>query len=713
MPRSHAFGAAVVLGTAFVGALALHAQQPATQSAPTYTSAQAAAGRGAYDRSCASCHGGNLDDGPLAPALKGEAFIRKYGGKSVEELFTKVSTTMPTASPGSLDAATYARVVAYLLQANAIVAGATELPSDARDLARMTVPAGGFSVTAFSPYAPALPGVKRASPIDAFTPVSDAQLVEPPPQDWLTWRRAYDASGFSPLTQINTRNVGALRLAWSWTLPSGSAESTPLVHDGVMFVQGANDRVQALDARTGDLLWQYARRLPDGVAGSYKRGIALYGNRLYIGTSDVHVIALDAKTGGVVWDQQIGDPGVREGIGGGPLVAKGKVMVGTTGTGVGAKPGGPQIVGLDADTGRIAWRVHTIAQPGEPNGESWNGVPVQQRSGASVWTPGSYDARLGLAYFGTGNTYDTGPLIKPINQPGVTNAALYTDSTLAIDPDTGAIKWYFQHHPNDQWDLDWAFERQLMRLPVSGQTRTVALTAGKIGIYDALDAQTGEYLFSIDLGLNNLVKTIDPKTGAKTIDMSLVPGDGQVKMVCPHAAGAKNWLPASYDPATQTVFVPLVEACMDLFPVPGGGRGGLSSGVNLGVRPRPDSDGKFGRLQAINLDSHKTLWTVRQRAPQTTGVLATAGGVVFAGTLDRYMRAYDAADGKLLWQARLADPSSSPPISYAVNGKQYIAVVTGQGGFQFASYAPLVPEIRNPTDRGSSVLVFELPDPSR
>jgi alcohol dehydrogenase (cytochrome c) len=683
-----------------------------TRSAPTYTAAQAAAGRAAYDRSCVSCHGGSLDDGALAPALKGVAFMQKYGGRQVEDLFAKVAT-MPPASPNSLDGATSAALVAYVLQANAILPGSTELPASGPSLATMTIPVGGFSVTSFSPYAPTLPAVKRPNPLDNFTPVSEAQLVEPAAQDWLTWRRAYDAQGFSPLTQITARNVSGLRVAWTWPLAAGSSESTPLVHDGVMFVQGANDKVQALDARTGDLLWQFERRLPQGVAGSYKRGIALHGNRLYIGTSDDHVVALDAKTGAVIWDQVVGDPRVREQIGGGPLVAQGKVMIGTVGTGVGAKPGGPEIVGLDADTGRIVWRVHTIAQPGTPGGDSWNGMPVQQRSGASVWTPGSYDARTGLAYFGTGNTYDTGPLRKPSTAPGVTNDALYTDSTLAIDPDTGAVRWYFQHHPNDQWDLDWAFERQLIRLPVNGETRTVALTAGKIGIYDAVDALNGKYLFSIDLGLNNLVTSIDPKSGAKTTDPSLVPGDGEVKMVCPHAAGAKNWLPASYSPVSKTVFVPLVEACMDLFPVPGGGRGGLSTGVNLGVRARPNHDGNYGRLQAINLETRKTVWTVRQRAPQTTGVLATAGGVVFAGALDRYFRAYDAANGKVLWQTRLGDVSSSPPISYAVNGKQYIALVVGRGGFQYASYAPLVPELAAPPDRGSSVMVFELPDVSR
>ena len=710
MPRRFAL-CVLALACAFPALLLFAAQQePAgiTQPAPTYTAAQAAAGKAVYDASCSSCHGGNLDDGALAPPLKGVAFVQKYGGKSVDTLFTKAAA-MPPASPNSLGAAATARVVAYLLQANAIVAGTSELPTDQTSLARMTIPVGGFSVTAYSPYAPTPPKVPRANPLDKFTPIADAQLVEPAPQDWLTWRRAYDAQGFSPLSQITARNVGGLRVAWSWSLPPGSSESTPLVHDGVMFVQGANDKVQALDARTGDLLWQYERGLPAGVAGSFKRALALHGNRLYMGTSDVHVIALDVKTGTVLWDQVVGDPKVREQIGGGPLVARGKVMMGTVGTGVGAKPGGPAIVGLDEETGRIAWRVHTIAQPGTPGGDSWNGVPVEERSGASVWTPGSYDAGTGLAYFGTGNTYDTGPLVKPLGTPGVTNDALYTDSTLAIDPDTGTVKWYFQHHPNDQWDLDWAFERQLARLPVNGENRTVMFTAGKIGIYDALDAKSGQYLFSIDLGLNNLVTSIDPKTGAKHTRPELVPGDGSVKMVCPHAAGAKNWLPASYSPASKTLFVPLVEACMDLFPVPGGGRGGLSTGVNLGVRPRPESDGNYGRLQAINLETRKTVWTTRHRAPITTGTLTTAGGVVFAGALDRYLRAYDAATGKVLWETRLNDASSAVPISYAVNGKQYIAIVAGRGGFHYTSYAPLVPELAAPPDRGSSVWVFELP----
>ncbi len=698
----------------FVGLQAVpRAQNPPpapARSAPTFTTAQASLGEAAYRASCAQCHGANLDDGALAPPLKGVAFITKYGLKTVDTLYTVTATTMPSTAPGSLAPAVYAQVVAYILQQNAIVAGNEELPSDPARLARMTIPEGGFTFMAYSPYTPPPSDRSRPSPLDRFTPVTDAMLANPASSEWLGWRRTWDAHGFSPLTQIDRGSVRNLRAAWSWSLPPGSNESAPLVHDGVLFMHGMGDRVQAIDARTGDRLWEYRRQLPQGLAPSVKRGMALYGERLFIGTSDAHVVALEAKTGRPVWDVQIGDTAQREGFTGSVLVAKGKVMVGTTGTGIGAKPGGPKILGLDAASGRIAWTVNTIAQPGQPGGDSWNGVPVERRSGASVWTAGSYHPETGLAFFGTGNTYDTGPLWPAVNRPGVTNDLLYTNTTLAIDPDTGRIAWHYQHHHNELWDLDWAFERQIVRLPVRGQMRDLVVTAGKIGIYDAVDAVTGRFVFSIDLGLQNIVTEIDPETGRKTVDQSLIPNGRGVQLVCPHAAGVKNYQPASYNASTRTVFVPLTEACMDIFPVPGAaGRSALSSGINWGIRPRPDSDGNYGRLQAIDLDTRKTVWTVRSRAPLTSGVLATAGGVVFSGGFDRMFRAHDDRTGAVLWETRLNDVISAIPITYSVDGKQYVAVATGRGAFHSNSYSVLVPELASPDDRTSVLWVFALP----
>jgi alcohol dehydrogenase (cytochrome c) len=682
----------------------------AQEAALTYTDAQAARGKTTYDQLCFTCHGPNLDDGALGPPLKGPAFIQKYGGKTADLLWLVASTTMPSSAPGSLDRQTYADLLAYVLRSNDIVAGDVELPPNPTQLGKMLIPAGGFSFMAFSPYI-AKPAVDKLDPFARYTPVTEALLTNPPPADWLAWRRTYDAHGFSPLTQITPRNAAQLRVAWTWSLPPGSNESVPLEHDGIVFTFAFGDKLQALDARTGDLLWQYSHSLAQGAAPNHKRGIALYGDNVYMGTSDAHVIAVNAKTGKLVWDTEIADFRRRESVSAGPLIARGVVMIGTTGTGVGAALGGPQVVGLNADSGAVEWHVHTIAQPGTPGGESWNGVPVEKRSGASVWNTGSYDPALGLAYFGTGNTYDTGPLLPAIDAPGVTNSALYTDSTLAIDPDSGALRWAFQHFPNDQWDLDYAFERQLIRLPVFGAQRTVAVTAGKLGIYEGVDAETGEFVFAFDVGLQNIVTAIDPETGAKTINQELIPKrDGKVRLVCPHGAGVKSFLPASYNAATQILIAPLAEACMDVFPIPGGGeqRGALSSGVNWGIRPVPGGDGKIGRLEAIDLGKRKPVWTVRQRAPQTSGVLATAGGVVFAASFDRYFRAYNTADGAKLWEQRLNDVSSSSPITFSLDGKQYVAIVTGQGGFHAGSFAPLVPDLKSPPDRGAAVWVFAL-----
>jgi alcohol dehydrogenase (cytochrome c) len=564
----------------------------------------------------------------------------------------------------------------------------------------------------FSPGGPLTAGVALPrwpappNPLDTSSPVTDELLANPSPNDWLTWRRTYDGLGFSPLTSINKENVAELQLAWSLALPPGPNAATPLVHDGVIYVHAYGDHVQALDAATGDELWHYARQLPDTARPTVKRNIALYGDKVYLGTSDVHVVALNAKTGSVVWDQPITEPGSGFGLSGGPLVAAGKVMQGVNGQ----APGGAYIVGLDANTGEEVWRFYTVARPGEPGGDTWNGLPLEKRTGGSVWTAGSYDPERNLAFFGPAPTYDTGPLRDPVAERGVTNEALYTNATLALEPDTGKLAWYFQHVPNDQWDFDWAFERQLITLPVNGRDREVLVTAGKEAIYDALDLEGGRYLFSIDLGLQNIITRIDPRTGAKRIDPALVPSREKAITVCPHAGGAKSWIPASINPETKVLYVPVVESCMDLTPVEPDQRGALSTGVRFSIRPRLDSDGRFGRIQAIDLTTRETVWAARQRAPQTTGVLATAGGLVFAGALDRQLTAYDDATGEPLWRSRLSDVPSAAPITYAVNGRQYVAMVVGYGSAHAITFPMLTPEIDLPIVRSSAIWVFALPE---
>ncbi len=574
---------------------------------------------------------------------------------------------------------------------------------------------------------------RRAAQLGKITPVTDAMLEHPPDGDWLTWRRTYSSLGHSPLRQINASNVNHLRVAWSRSLPLGPNEITPLAHDGVLFIESA-DTIQALDGATGDLLWQYVRPLPEPLLGGKKsvmRGLALYEDKLYAPTADGHLIALNVKTGKLVWDYQavIPQTGVYARsnrdfrLDGAPIVVKGKVIVGVS-LGITNKAGGCFIVGLDAGTGKELWRFHTIAQPGEPGGDTWNGAPADERFGASIWTGGSYDPRLNLVYFGTGNTYDTATLLQPRAGKGESgrgqgasknNDALYTDSTVALDPDTGKLVWYYQHMNRDVWDLDWAFEQSLITLPVNvmGKPTDLVVTGGKLGLFDAVDRATGKYLFSKDLGLQNVVVSIDPRTGKKIINPALEPEANKTKLLCPNANGARNWPATSYDPDTHILYVPMVETCADFTWIPGDAAQTAAGGEDMHFtsRKRPDSDGKFGRVEAVNLETGKVVWIDRQRTPVASSMLSTAGGIVFNGARDRQFTAYDAATGKILWQVRLNASPSSSPVSYSAGGKQYIAVVAGGGGTLDAGGGSLTPEIDNPPG-GTSLWTFELPDTS-
>jgi alcohol dehydrogenase (cytochrome c) len=687
------------------------AQRPPRSSGPfaTFTTDQAARGKTLYAQQCGNCHGKYLSGSEFATPLNGNAFSLNWGGKSAGALFTFIHDRMPPGAGGSLSPDATAALLAYLLQNNGAKAGTDPLAADATVLTALTIARSPVSpappMMPLSPLSPPVPKVFLPNPLDQFTSVTDAMLRNPPRGDWLLWRRTYNDQGFSPLRQITRQNVDALHVAWAWTLPNGRNETTPLEHDGVLFVASWGDNIQALNAATGDLLWQYSRVLPSDARLTVHRNFAIYGDRLFVPTSDDHVVALDVRTGTVVWDTPVADYHVGWQTSGGPIVAKGKVMLGI----VGQAPGGGAVVALDVQTGQEDWRFHTIARPGEPGGDSWNGLPVEKRNGASVWTAGSYDPQLNLAYFGVGQTYDTGPLLHPSTVPGITNDSLYTDSTLAINPDTGTLAWHFQHVRNDQWDLDWAFEQQVIDLPVAGATRHLIVTSGKMGIIEAMDAATGQYLFSKDQGIQNVISAIDPKTGEKTINPAVVVGDGKPHTICPHPGGGRNWNATSYNPDTKVLYTPMVESCMDLIPAGPGERGNLSSGYNWTIRPRPDTDGKYGRFEALNLETREVLWTDRQRAPGTTCMLATAGGVVFAGSLDRYLRAYDDTTGKELWNVRMNDVPSSCPISYSVQGRQYIAVVVGNGGIESQTFPTIVPEIQNPQEHASSVWVFELP----
>jgi alcohol dehydrogenase (cytochrome c) len=503
-------------------------------------------------------------------------------------------------------------------------------------------------------------------------------LQDPGPGDWLQWGRTYDGQNFSPLTRIDRDTVKDLAPAWRAPLESGLSMPTPLVHDGVMFLQTSPDVVLALDAATGAILWRHAYS-PMGVSSTMKMGLGLSDGRVFVPTSDLHVIALDARTGEKIWDHEIAlsPPATKRasfGLRSAPLIVGNKVIQGITASGA---PGGGFIVALDVSTGSELWRFHTIPRPGEPGSDTWNGLPLEKRSGGSVWHQGTYDRDLNLIYFGVAPTYDTAPLMKTSAIPGMTRDALYTNSTIALDADTGKLVWQYQHLANDQWDLDWVFERQVATINLGGRNRKVVMNVGKMGILDALDAATGAFLFSIDAGTQNIVTAIDPVSGAKTINPERYPDPARSTLICPGPSGARSWPPTSFSKTTGLLYVPVTEWCIQMGPKGYSLLSAPGAGLTNADHPDAAADGMMGRLQAMDVRGHRLGWKHDLDAPISTSVLATAGGLVFVGDLDPALKAFDDRDGKLLWRAPLDNLPSSSIITYSVGKTQYVAVVTG------------------------------------
>lgn len=558
--------------------------------------------------------------------------------------------------------------------------------------------------------------IAQESPVDGVTPVTDEMLLNPPDGDWLMWRRTYNGWGYSPLDEINKDNVGQLQLAWAWGLtPGGRSQETPLVHDGVMYVQNSTHLIQALNAATGELIWEYQYELPDGVNPSGERSKAIYEDKLIVATRDAHLIALDTKTGQLVWDKQVADNKKGFAFSSGPLVANGVIIQGMTSCS-NAQPGGCFFTGHDPDTGEELWRVNTIARGDTPEGRSWNGIPLENRYGGSAWITGSYDPEQKLFFAGVGQIYpwnvEIAGLTPKSSDPNVTNEALYTNSTLAIDPTTGELKWYHQYLPTDSLDLDYVYERLLVDLPVNGEMRKQVVTTGKIGIIESLDRTTGEWLWAKETAPQNVVLSIDPETGEKEINPEVIPIIGETTFNCPADPGAKAWQATAYSPRTETLYLPTVEFCSNttVNPLDPGQiytGGGLQTYSRV---PHPDSDGNIGQVRAIKLTDQSESWQYRQRAPVTSSTLPTAGGVVFVGTLDRHLLALDDETGEVLWKSpTLSNSLESFPITYEAGGKQYVAI-TASWASGLGRLASLTPEIKLPRDNPATVYVFALPD---
>lgn len=684
-----------------------------------FTDAQANHGGQVYQAGCEGCHGAGLTGGPGGPALSTPVFRSKWRTGTTDALFTYLREKMPPQAPGSLIDQDYVDVLAYLARANgAKPSGTSAQPSG---LAATSLADNWPAERRQGPPLPQLfiedPTAQaalkaRAERMRKLTPVTDEMLRNPPKGEWLHWRRTYDAQGFSDLDQITRENVGRLGVAWSWSLAPGVNEITPLVHEGVLFAASAGT-LEALDAATGDALWKYARpgagapAATPGFNTPFVRNLGIYGEMVFLAGSR-NVTAINMRDGKMVWDRQFADTTANISFTAGPLVARGKLFQGMSNCNVGF-PGGCFLLAIDAATGREVWRFNTIARPGALGGDTWNGVPLEQRTGGAIWTAPSYDPDLDLVYSGVGQTYKAEVLLQgEPGKPGY-NDGLFTNSTLALRPETGELVWHYQHMGREVWDLDWVFERTLATLNVNGKPRKTVTTAGKMALFDTLDAATGQYLFSYDSGIQNLVVGIDPKTGAKQIAVELEPRPNVIRTVCPSASGGgRNWPATSFNPKTGILFVPSNETCMPFMysPTPG-----AVMDIAVFATPKEGGDGMVGRVQAVDLATRKTLWTRRERAPHSSAVLATAGGVVFEGSRDRWFRALDDRTGKVLWQVRLNAPPSSYPISYSVNGVQYVAVTAGGGRTYDVNGGALTPEVLAPAS-GTTLWVFRLPPSS-
>jgi len=518
-----------------------------------------------------------------------------------------------------------------------------------------------------------------------FVPVSEEMLLKPSPNDWLMYSRTYDAQRFSPLDQITTKNVAQLKEVFKVELPNGVQESIPIVYRGVMYVLLPGNGVRAINAATGETIWEHKR--PSGATRA--KTISIYEDLIFNSTPDGFIEALDARTGELRWETKSSGR-----LTAGTIVIEGKVI---TGRACAPRREDCYIAAHDAKTGKEVWRFYTAAASSEPGGETWAGAPDETRA-ASTWAlPGGYDPSRRLIYWGVANPT---PNTRANRHGGNSNAIpaespadLYSNSTIALDPDTGKLKWYYQHLPGDDWDEDYGNERTLLRTKLDpnpkfvkwinpdirrGEERDVIVMIGEGGGLFVNDRATGQFLWGTPFPFDTpdfLISRIDGKTGKVFLNKDkLFTGPQDRRIIC--YWNTRSYWPTAYHPGTNSLFVPYVENCLDMTTQ---GPNGQPRERRVGI-PRPGVDlNRWAGLMKVNMTTGEMKPIHVGRAPTNGAVLTTAGNLVFFGDLDQKLRAFDAVSGKMLWEQTLGGPITNSTITYAVNGKQYIAVLTGAG----------------------------------
>jgi len=527
-----------------------------------------------------------------------------------------------------------------------------------------------------------LSGVLHAQS-EGFVRVTQKMLENPSPDDWLMYSRTYDAQRYSPLKQITRANVAGLKEVFKKELGNGPHEGIPLVYRGVMYVQLPGAAIQAINAATGETIWEHKR--PQG--SSRAKALSIFDDMVYYMAPDNTVVALDAATGAVRWEAKtLGGPTA------GTIVVDGKVISGRACGGAGINC---YIAAHDAKTGKELWKFHAAAKDDDPNSKTWGGVPQDERLTGAWGLPGGYDPARKLVFWGIANPMPNTRLARHAGNPDAvpyeTPSDLYSNSTVALNPETGKLVWYYQHLPGDDWDEDYPHERTLIRTSVNpdpkfvkwinpdipkGQQREIMLAVGEGGGIWALDRQTGQFLWASPFPFDHkdfLISNIEPKTGKVFINRNLMfskPGDRHV--IC--YWNTRSYWPTAFDPTRNSLYVPYLENCLDMTAGEGGARdkrgGALADGASMDT---------WQGLMKVNASTGEMTPIHKQKAPSNGAVLATAGDLIFWGDLDHKFRAHDADTGKVLWEANLNGPVQNSTITYSANGKQYVAVVTGVG----------------------------------